>query len=159
MAVATVENQLDTWIAERAPIQYWALAWLSGESSRTLRGRGIGYLVASMMLPAMGSAADAEAVWQVKHDAVELTFALAEFHAKHGRYPQALAELVPDEMEHLPDDPFAPLSRPMAYLPTSDGYVLFSHDGREPATAPPEPGSHAFSKLLIFRVPWQEQAR
>ena len=43
----------------------------------------------------------------VRHDLTHLAFALAEFKARRGAYPDRLDALVPEFLPELPADPFA----------------------------------------------------
>ncbi|HTV48776.1 MAG TPA: hypothetical protein VMG59_10075 [Phycisphaerae bacterium] len=51
-------------------------------------------------------------------------FALAAWHADHGGYPAALAELVPQYLTRVPIDPFD--GQPLRYEQTNGGYKLSS---------------------------------
>jgi hypothetical protein len=61
---------------------------------------------------------------------VEMRMLIAElavraFQHKNDRLPATLAELVPDYLPALPDDPYD-LGQPLKYRETGDGYVLYS---------------------------------
>ncbi len=53
-----------------------------------------------------------------------LQVALAACKAEKGGYPQALAELTPDYLKAIPDDPFT--DKPPIYRRTDDAYLLYS---------------------------------
>jgi hypothetical protein len=57
--------------------------------------------------------------------------AITHFRADHGRLPERLAELVPEYLAELPDDPFS--GRPLVYRRTDDSYALYSvgENGRD----------------------------
>lgn len=68
-----------------------------------------------------------------------LAFALAAYHAAHGRYPTALGKLVPQIIKKLPTDPFT--GKPLAYQSNGAGYIFTSigprrlhGQGRHPVT-------------------------
>jgi hypothetical protein len=56
-----------------------------------------------------------------------VTLALVAFEAEHGRYPEALADLVPDYLSEVPSDPFA--KGPLRYRPEEGGAVVYSVGG------------------------------
>ena len=70
-----------------------------------------------------------------------LELALDEYHAKHGAYPERLADLVPEVIEKTPDDPFS--GQPLVYRRTPKDYRLHSvvpndvDDGGKSADANP----------------------
>ena len=63
--------------------------------------------------------------------------ALQAYHAEHGSYPASLTALVPDELTHLPADPFAP-GAALCYKPKGDKYLLYSigPDGKDDGGLP-----------------------
>jgi hypothetical protein len=50
--------------------------------------------------------------------------ALANYRDERGTYPRALTDLVPQELEVLPDDPFS--GNPLVYRLTDEGFHLYS---------------------------------
>ena len=50
--------------------------------------------------------------------------ALANYRDEHGKYPRTLADLVPGELERLPNDPFS--GKPLVYRLTDEGFRLYS---------------------------------
>jgi hypothetical protein len=101
--------------------------------------------------------------------------ALAEYHRRHGRYPESLDNLIPDFLPRLPLD-YADL-QPLRYHRTDDGYLLYSvgldgvDDGgkttieEHPATfrrGPPGGGGYETNADVVFsRIrrakPWWEK--
>ncbi len=65
-----------------------------------------------------------EALAGAQFEITRLSFALAAFRADHGHYPASLAELVPHDIQALPNDPFS--GRPLVYRPMPKGYALYS---------------------------------
>ena len=68
-----------------------------------------------------------------------LAFALATYHADHGRYPNSLKALIPEFIRKLPNDPFG--DKPLIYRSNDTGYILTSigprrqfGTGRQPIT-------------------------
>jgi hypothetical protein len=53
-----------------------------------------------------------------------LAFALAEFHADRGSYPERLADLVPQYVAHVPQDLFS--EQDLRYQQSDNGYSLYS---------------------------------
>jgi hypothetical protein len=81
-----------------------------------------------------------------------LVAALELYRARHGHYPQRLAELVPEELEALPKDPFGgrefryALTGPPAYRLYSVGPNLMDEGGMAPAGTEGEDGDLVFSE-------------
>jgi hypothetical protein len=53
-----------------------------------------------------------------------VALALAAYRVEHGRYPDALSDLSPQDIANVPDDPFADAY--FKYAPAGDGYKLYS---------------------------------
>ena len=82
-------------------------------------------VMALMMLPAMGSAAQKAAMINNAVDLANVACALERCRLAHGEYPESLAVLVPQFMEKIPPDVVDGL--PLHYHRTSDGrFVLYS---------------------------------
>jgi hypothetical protein len=92
------------------------------------RGAGVGLL---------GDAAQAEA----RRRLVVAALALERFHARHGAYPNTLAELAPDFLKAPPVDFMD--GRPLRYAPAGDGHFLLYSVGLDcvddGGRLPPEP--------------------
>jgi hypothetical protein len=56
---------------------------------------------------------------------------ICQYQADHGRPPRELADLVPDYLNRVPDDPFS--NQPLIYKATPPEYLLYSvnQDGRD----------------------------
>lgn len=52
--------------------------------------------------------------------------ALCAYSREHGRLPEALAQLVPDYLPAVPEDPFTFAQKPLIYRRTSQGHLLYS---------------------------------
>lgn len=66
--------------------------------------------------------------------------ALQAYQLEHGALPGRLEELTPEFLTELPLDPFDPVNRPLRYVRTDDGYVVYSigADGKDDGgRAPP----------------------
>ncbi len=53
-----------------------------------------------------------------------LSAAIESYRVETGAYPHALADLVPNHIASLPEDPFS--GQPFEYAPTDSGYLLYS---------------------------------
>ena len=83
-----------------------------------------------------------------QRQATRLNIALGQYRARHGRYPTALAELVPNFIDALPPDPFGASS--FGYrLEAPDRYVLWSLgiDGEDDGG---QPGLGYAGQLVAF---------
>jgi hypothetical protein len=88
------------------------------------RGEVIGNILLGMYLPASGKLVTATERSEQVHRNRRLAFALALYHADHGRYPEKLAELAPKYLDTIPDDIFS--GKPLIYKPNGNGYLLYS---------------------------------
>ncbi|MCX7424248.1 MAG: hypothetical protein NTW96_01205 [Planctomycetia bacterium] len=61
---------------------------------------------------------------QALHRLLIVELALANYRDEHGTHPRALADLVPEHLERLPDDPFS--GKPLVYRLTDEGFRLYS---------------------------------
>lgn len=82
------------------------------------------YPLIALLMPALSKAALHKDLADVRRDAAITTIALAHYHADHQRYPQTLAELLPDYLPALPIDPVD--GQPLRYLLTPQGPILYS---------------------------------
>jgi len=71
--------------------------------------------------------------WETAHDQEQATMrllavelALRAFFNRERRYPESLAELVPEYLAHVPGDPFAPGGRPLRYSRSGNAYLIYS---------------------------------
>lgn len=99
---------------------------------------------ARIALFALARSVDKGLVADVHRDLLLTDIALQRHHRRHGRYPGALEDLVPDFLPAVPVD--AMDGRPLRYLPEPGGaFVLWSvgedqrDDGGDPAPADREP--------------------
>jgi hypothetical protein len=88
------------------------------------RGEMIGNILIALLLPAFDKLQTAGERCEQYQRNLHLAFALATYHADHGRYPQALAELAPKYLDQIPDDIFS--GKPVIYKPEPNGYLLYS---------------------------------
>ncbi len=61
---------------------------------------------------------------QAVHRVLQVELALANYRLEHGEYPKRLAELVPEYIDVLPEDPFS--GKTLVYRLTPKGYLLYS---------------------------------
>ena len=86
-----------------------------------------------------------------------LAIALAQFHADHSAYPDALAALSPTYISAVPTDLF--IDQPLHYARTADGFLLYSVGinaarRRRPALGHcPEPNPLDHADDIVVRVP------
>lgn len=98
-------------------------AWVSRQESLRL-GSDIN-LVGPLIEPALGKAALSQIQSRTQLRAAATRLALERFKLAEGRYPDALAELVPAYLPELPEDPFNP-GHPIKYLLRDAEPVLYS---------------------------------
>ncbi len=99
------------------------------------------YPLITLLMPALSKAALTKDLADARRDAAIATIALARYRADHHRYPNTLAELLPDYLPALPLDPVD--GQPLRYLLTPTGPVLYSlgfdeDDDQGRATEKPE---------------------
>ena len=85
----------------------------------------VGMILVSLLMPDEGSLSSAEDRSAMQMELTKLAFALAEYHAEHGRYPAKLAELAPKYVKSVAKDIFAG-DADLHYRPQGDGYLLYS---------------------------------
>lgn len=76
---------------------------------------------------------------QAKTGLLIAELALRAYQLDHGTLPDQLEQLTPEYLTELPVDPFAPEGRPLRYICTEDGHVLYSigRDGEDDGGRPP----------------------
>jgi hypothetical protein len=115
-------NQIE---AELDPNPWVAMpAWSALASPRQELGNRAGLAMCRLLFPNVRAWLNYEARARAQFDITRLSFALAAFRADHGHYPASLAELVPHDIEALPNDPFT--GRPLVYRLMPNGYALYS---------------------------------
>jgi len=83
------------------------------------------YIMARMIVPAIASASRSALGTQARLRQAQTALALERHAAKHDRYPAGLAELVPEFLSAIPEDPCD--GRPMRYRRNQNGrYLLWS---------------------------------
>src|SRR5262249_13200606 len=90
-------------------------------SIRATRGGGV---LAGLLLPATMKCLYASLDGDATRGVVRLGMAAAAYKAKHKKYPEKLAELVPDFIAEVPLDPFD--GRPMRLRQEKGGIVIYS---------------------------------
>jgi hypothetical protein len=88
------------------------------------RGELSGDLIITQLHPGFAKVLDKADDCEQSNRNLILAFALAAFHADHGRYPAKLAELAPKYIEKTPDDVFS--GKPLIYRLVGAGYLLYS---------------------------------
>jgi hypothetical protein len=77
-----------------------------------------------MVMPALDRTGVEDARHRARLDTCLLGVALKLFKAKRGAYPDQLAQLMPECLAKLPDDPFS--GQPYRYVKKGDGFVVYS---------------------------------
>ncbi len=98
---------------------------IGGIVSSQARSEIFADIMATLLLPALQAAYEAEerglVVWQL----TQVAAALAVYRAEHGEYPEELSELVPDILHEMPMDLYS--EEPFRYERKPDGgYLLYS---------------------------------
>ncbi|MCA9027338.1 MAG: hypothetical protein KDA86_19165 [Planctomycetaceae bacterium] len=93
-------------------------------STRHAIGEAVGGILVTMMAPFIMEAVIAEERTRINRQLVGLGYALAAHRAEAGSFPQSLEELVPQQMDALPLDPFS--GKPFRYRLTDNGFLLYS---------------------------------
>lgn len=88
------------------------------------RGKMMGRILVSMLMPALNAATAAEQRIQISDDLSYLTFSIAAFKAETGLYPNSLDELADKIDGDYPTDRFS--NDDFLYRPNGDGFVVYS---------------------------------
>jgi hypothetical protein len=92
------------------------------------------YFLLHMLIPAVGKFLDNADVMRCKIDGARILLAVEGYRAEHGGPPPALAALVPEWLDSVPDDRFSGAPYVYRVAPDTDsGYLLYSvgADGRD----------------------------
>ncbi len=92
-------------------------------SSKKTKGREIGAVLVSLLLPAVEAAASAENRVQDYGQMVEIAFALEAYKIKYEQYPQKLVKLTPALLTKIPQDIFK--QAPYTYESDGSTYLLY----------------------------------
>ncbi len=129
-------TDLDAELRPRTPadLGFWTLTALSGLKGR---GRLVGWFLMMLCLEADFEGIDELITDSESYHAVAVTgYALAEYKAIHGFYPERLDKLSPEILETVPDDPQT--AKPLVYVVSDDrqsmkvyslGYNLLDDQG------------------------------
>lgn len=85
---------------------------------------GRAYAVSGMLMPALSRAMGAVVEARVRLQVVDTALAVEQWRMKHGRWPNALDELVPEVLKAVPEDPYS--GTPLSYLRTERGVTVYS---------------------------------
>lgn len=86
--------------------------------------RDIGYKLVALLNPGVGGALKAEEGILARSRLVQIALALAAYKAESGEFPENRAELTPEYLAQVPQDPFS--GEDLRYREMEDGYVLYS---------------------------------
>lgn len=75
--------------------------------------------------------------WRLYLESCRLTLALRGYRDQHGRWPERLEALVPEWLEAVPEDPFAP-GTPLRYACTGESWQFWSSGGGKEALIGPD---------------------
>jgi hypothetical protein len=92
--------------------------------SKSARGKAIGDTLLTLLMPAALKIADSKDRGEQTERNLHVAFALAAYHAEHGRYPAELDDLAPKYLITIPDDLFS--GQALHYRLTEQGYLLYS---------------------------------
>jgi len=92
--------------------------------SRKQISNQLGYKLATMQFSIIWNMQNAKENAEQHQRHLRIAFAVAGFHADHGRYPQQLQEIVPTYLKKLPKDLFS--GKSIVYRLSKDGYLLYS---------------------------------
>jgi hypothetical protein len=81
-------------------------------------------VLAHLLLPALTKASMKFSRAQSTANQAALACALERYYLGHGSYPDSLSKLVPEYLARIPNQ--AVSDQPMKYLPTGEGYILYS---------------------------------
>jgi hypothetical protein len=95
-----------------------------GQPPAKVRGRAVGELLVSMMVPAVCKVRQAAERARQVQDNLQVAFALAWYRSVKGRYPQQLAALAPRYLKRVPQDRFS--GKALIYRAGKNGYLLYS---------------------------------
>ncbi len=95
-----------------------------GIISMNARSQIVADTMMMLMLPALQASIAAEDRALAYEDLIQASLALARYHKKNGKYPETLADLVPDFAAKTPVDLYT--DSPFAYQTKPDGFLLYS---------------------------------
>lgn len=137
---AKQQAALSAWstrVSELAKEPHWTKQLLEYE----VRTHHMAYELAQMIPDQLAGAIEHGRRNSANRQLHETAVALARYRLSVGEYPQSLDQLVPEYLGQVPVDPF---DHPLAYRPTSDGYLLYSlgRDGQDAGGSNHELGLH-----------------
>lgn len=129
-ATLRYEDEIERLAAQKAnPYQWFSIATLDHASRRTALARYFaGSWIAAMVMPAITATIDRETESRMEAVLVDVVFALAQYHAVRGAYPEDLAGLTPTLLARVPTDEFD--GGNVKYTRTEDGGFLLYSVGR-----------------------------
>jgi hypothetical protein len=97
--------------------------------SSTVRGRRIGEVLITLLGPALSQCNYATIRVSQQRRLLLLAIAVERYRCRHGDYPEALPQLVPDFLPELPIDQFAD-SGTFGYVRSADGFRVYANPTR-----------------------------
>lgn len=161
-AIAQIEADVQQLAQQARDPKKWLAELLTSSPGRSM-GRQIGRMLVALLLPAISSVVKAEDRGAVYTAFGQVAFALAAYRADHGEYPADLAQLVPQYLAAIPEDPFA--NAPLRYERKGAGCLVYSvningrDDGGASFTVNPDGNAGLFpdaDDVAIF-MPWPEK--
>lgn len=98
--------------------------WIIGAFNRAARTQMLSAEIMDLWLSPLSACLTTEDRAKTQLDLTRLAAALAVYRAEHSRYPDQLAQLVPDVIKELPVDLYH--AKAFIYQRTADGYLLYS---------------------------------
>ncbi len=119
-----LESELDVLpVNPHKPVHIWHNFFARNYVAK-VRGETFSRMLLKAEVPAIRAVIHVARTARQEFDLLLLGFRLAAFHAQHGKYPAALAELEMHDGEPLPIDRFT--SNDLAYRTANGGYLLYS---------------------------------
>jgi hypothetical protein len=111
----------------------WELTKGFLEKDPKTKGKVLGDVLISLMIPPVGIVQPASDRNEQVHNNLYIAFALAAYRRERGHYPKKLDALAPKYLVKIPADLFS--GRPLVYHRAENGYLLYSvgvNDGGDP---------------------------
>lgn len=119
-----IEEELKQLAVSARDVSGLAASFFSLRSMRSEVGRKIGAVLCSLIMPAISAASHAEDRTLMNNELSQVAVALSAHRNEKGKYPDKLAELVPDFIKAIPADRYS--CEGLIYKRGRSGYLLYS---------------------------------
>jgi hypothetical protein len=123
-ALDSLQSDLKKKQEELTDAKGLALSLLEGQSPRQAVSQGMGCVFVTLLLPAVTAVVEAEERDHSMARLDEAAFVLAAYRARHGGFPESLADLGDEEAGRLPTDLFS--GEPFRYKREGEGFLIYS---------------------------------